>query len=113
MAKSLRKPRRIVPLEDFLSMAKDLEYFQGTGEMLYEVIGSEGDELIFISADGKKGPLQGMDLRKIYQAYHELQDFSSVNVSKYIAPRWHSAAKGLLIQCQMLVRSPKKSQKSI
>ncbi len=105
MAKSLRKSGPLVQLDDFLIRAKELEYFQGAGETLYEVIGSEEDELIFVAVKGKR-KLQGIDLREVYNAYVELNEFTSNKIGRYVAPRNFAVAKGLLLQCKMLVYSP-------
>lgn len=59
------------------------------------------DKLLFIRLDGKSKKEWIMNLKEVYSAYIELEDFATVNFKTFV-PITHSPASGLLLHLGML-----------
>jgi len=61
----------------------------------------ENDEMFFLRLDAKGNKEWPMNLKNVYQAYKELEDFATINFKPYV-PITHSPARGLLLHLGML-----------
>ncbi len=99
---SYTKTQPDISLDAFLKKITSVESFTSTGGKRYKVIGLDNKILKFCRLDGKKPEMPwSMNLEKLYEAYKQLDDFSTVNFKPFV-PRTHSPARGLLLYLQLL-----------
>lgn len=101
MAKAFQKVKPIISLSEFLDKAIKVNSFTSSNGRRYEVQRIENDEMFFIRLDAKSDEEWSMDLKEVYRAYKELEDFATVNFKPFV-PITHSPASGLLLHLGML-----------
>jgi len=101
MAKTFQKVSPIISLPEFLDMARKVKSFTSSNGRRYEVHRIENDELFFLRLDAKSTVEWSMNLKEVYRAYNELEDFSTVNFKPFV-PITHSPARGILLHLGML-----------
>ncbi len=101
MKTSYQKSTELPGLAEFVTLACNLEYFQA-GDTLYEVLGSDEEELIYVPLDQKQ-PIQGINLHKLHAALIELPVLSGKDFSAYIRQSQQAVAKGILSQLGLLI----------
>ncbi len=101
MAKTFHKTIPIVPLLDFLDKARKVKSFTSSNGRRYEVQRIENDEMFFLRLDAKSEEEWSMNLKEVYRAYLELEDFATENFKPFV-PITHSPARGLLLHLGML-----------
>jgi len=91
-----------ITLEDFLKKVSAVKSFTSTSGKRYQVIKYDGQLLKFLRLDGRKPAMEwNLNIKKLYQAYSELTDFSTENFRPYV-PIQHSPARGLLLHLGLL-----------
>lgn len=101
MIKPFQKVIPIIPLQEFLEKARKVKSFTSSNGRRYEVQRIENDKIFFLRLDAKLVNEWSFDLKDVYRAYKELDDFKTVNFRPYVNLR-HSPARGLLIHLGML-----------
>jgi len=91
----------IISQEDFLNKARIVRGFTSSNGKRYMVDSVEGDEMNLIRLDAEWDGIWTMDLREVYYAYCELEDFQTKSFKNYV-PRCHSPARGLLLHLGLL-----------
>ncbi|PWS33369.1 hypothetical protein [Pedobacter paludis] len=95
------KKRANSSLEDFLTEAAQVKNFKSSTGRAYQVLDIVNHQMSFLRLDAKSDAPWVMDLKAVYRAYQELDDFETLNFKKYV-PRRHSPARGLLLHLQLL-----------
>lgn len=90
-----RKQLPVISYAEFISRAAEVQKFTSSKGRRYEVDGIMDDVLFFRRMDAG-GSDWDLDLRRLYAAYQELEDFSTENFRPYVARR-HSPGRGLLL----------------
>ena len=101
MSKAFQKTNPIVPLSEFLERAKNVKSFKSSNGRRYEVLRIENDEMYFIRLDAKSNKEWKMDLKDVYRAFKELEDFKTENLKPFV-PLKHSPARGLMLHLQFI-----------
>jgi len=101
MIKIFKKVKPLVSLSEFLEKAIKVKSFTSSNGKRYEVQRIENDEMFFLRSDAKSGKEWSMNLKEIYRAYKELEDFATINFKPYV-PITHSPARGLLLHLNLL-----------
>jgi len=101
MAKTFQKVKPIVPLSEFLENARKVKLFPSSSGRQYKVLRIENEEMFFLRLDAKSEEEWSMNLKEVYRAYQELEDFATVNFKPFV-PITHSPARGLLLHLGML-----------
>lgn len=101
MAKTFQKVKPLISLSAFLDKARNVKSFTSSNGRRYEVQRIENDEMYFLRLDAKSEEEWSMDLKKVYRAYKELEDFATINFKPFV-PITHSPARGLLLHLGML-----------
>jgi hypothetical protein len=101
MNKKFQKVKPIVTLSEFLNNARKVKSFTSSNGRRYEVQRIENEEMFFLRLDAKSEEEWSMNLKEVYRAYKELEDFATVNFKPYVNRR-HSPARGLLLHLGML-----------
>lgn len=101
MNKKFQRIEPIISLSEFLDKARKVKSFTSSNGRRYEVKRIENDEMFFLRLDAKSEEEWSMELKEVYRAYKELDDFATVNFKPYI-PIIHSPARGLLLHLRML-----------
>ncbi|MCG9911059.1 MAG: hypothetical protein MH137_07130 [Flavobacteriales bacterium] len=101
MNKTFQKVIPIITLSEFLEKARKVKSFTSSNGRRYEVQRIENDELFFLRLDAKSDEEWSMNLKEVYRAYEELDDFATVNFKPFV-PIAHSPARGLLLHLGML-----------
>jgi hypothetical protein len=95
-----RKALPLVSYPDFLSMVSAVKKFTSSQGKRYEVDGMAEGFLFFRRMDAG-GTDWDIDLKKLYQAYTELEAFATENFRPYVAQR-HSPGRGLLLHLGLI-----------
>jgi hypothetical protein len=90
-----------VTLEHFLRKAERVSHFTSSNGKRYKVVRLDNNIMTFQRLDAKKENEWDIDLRAVYQAYLELDNFDTVSFKPFV-PRRHSPARGLLLHLGML-----------
>ncbi|MCU0350560.1 MAG: hypothetical protein MUF43_06995 [Flavobacterium sp.] len=101
MNKKFQKVKPIFTLSEFLNNARKVKSFTSSNGRRYEVQRIENEEMFFLRLDAKSEEEWSMNLKEVYRAYKELEDFATVNFKPYVNRR-HSPARGLLLHLGML-----------
>jgi len=101
MLKTFRKVVPFITLNDFLSKASAVERFTSSHCRRYLVTGIEDDKILFRRLDAKERKGWSMNLKNVFKAYQELEDFATINFKPFV-PITHSPARGLLLHLGML-----------
>ena len=101
MPKKFYRVKPLVSLNDFLEKAKAVESFTSSNGRRYSVDSVIDDEMFFYRLDANENTIWKMDLKNLYRAYQELEDFATINFKPYV-PITHSPARGLLLHLGML-----------
>jgi hypothetical protein len=101
MARSFHKKQPIIPLSEFLEKACKVKLFSSSTGKRYKVVKIENDELSFVRLDANQQQIWQMNLKDLYQAYEELEDFATKNFKPFV-PITHSPGRGLLLHLQLL-----------
>jgi hypothetical protein len=101
MVKVFHKVKPILPLSEFLDKARKVKAFTSSNGRRYEVQRIENDEMFFLRLDAKSKEEWSMNLKVVYRAYKELEDFSTVNFKPFV-PITHSPARGLLLHLGLI-----------
>jgi hypothetical protein len=94
---------KILPLisyPDFLSRANTVKKFTSSRGRRYEV-DAVAEEVLFFRRMDAGGTDWDIDLKKLYQAYMELEEFATENFRPYVAQR-HSPGRGLLLHLGLI-----------
>jgi hypothetical protein len=102
MAKTYQKVKPNIPLSEFLDKAKKVKSFTSSNGRRYDVQRIENEVMHFLRLDAKSEKEWSMNLKEVYRAYKELDDFATVNFKPFV-PITHSPARGLLLHLGMLV----------
>jgi len=102
MNKKFQKTEPIISLSEFLDNARKVKSFTSSNGRRYGVQRIENEELFFLRLDAKSEEECSMNLKKVYRAYKELEDFATVNFKPFV-PITHSHARGLLLHLRMLI----------
>lgn len=98
---AFQKLKPIISLLKFIQKAKSVEVFKSSNGKMYQVIRIENDEMYFFRLDAKSEKEWSMNLKEVYRAYKELEDFKTINFKPYV-PITHSPARGLLLHLGFL-----------
>jgi len=91
----------IIPYPEFLArVAKETHFTSSLGKR-YLITGLIGEVLHIERQDANTDIDWDIDLKKLYQAYTELEDFATENFRPYV-PRRHSPARGLLLRLELI-----------
>ena len=101
MAKTFNKLQTEISLPDFLDKSFSVKSFASSSGKRYKVLRVENDEMFFIRLDAKSKEEWKMNLKQVYNAFKELDDFSIANFKRFVSLT-HSPARGLLIHLRML-----------
>jgi len=101
MPKTFHKTKPNISLSDFLARAKTIKKFNSTGGKRYLVTKVDGDIMHFNRLDANEEINWTMNLKNVYKAYRELEDFATINFKPFV-PITHSPARGLLLHLRML-----------
>lgn len=101
MAQAFQKVQPLIPLSEFLQRVSKVKSFTSSNGRRYEVQRIENDEMFFLRLDAKSDKEWSMNLKEVFRAYKELEDFATVNFKSYVNRR-HSPARGLLLYLGML-----------
>ena len=101
MAKTFKKVKPIVSLSEFLDNARKVKSFTSSNGRRYEVQRIENEEMFFLRLDAKSEEEWSMNLKEVYRAYKELEDFATVNFKPFV-PITHSPARGLLLYLRLI-----------
>jgi hypothetical protein len=101
MAKVFRKIEPIISLSDFLKRATQVKSFTSSTGKRYKVTKIENNVMWFLRLDAKADTPWDMDLKGVYQAYVELNNYDTENFRPYVNRR-HSPARGLLLHLGLL-----------
>ena len=101
MAKTFHKTKPTVSLTNFLERANAVKGFTSSRGQRYKVLRIENGKMFFLRLDAKGNKEWQMNLKNVYQAYQELDDFATINFKPYV-PITHSPARGLLLYLKML-----------
>lgn len=101
MPKKFQKTTPHFTLSAFLAKAHKVNRFNSSTGREYKVTRIENDEMYFIRLDAKSEKEWSMNLKEVYRAYQELEDFATVNFKPFV-PITHSPARGLLLHLGML-----------
>ena len=101
MNKKFQRTEPIISLSDFLDKARKVKSFTSSNGRRYEVQRIENDEMFFLRLDAKSEEEWSMNLKEVYRAFKELEDFATVNFKPFV-PITHSPARGLLLNLGML-----------
>jgi hypothetical protein len=101
MPKQFHRVKPLVSLNDFLTKAKTVESFTSSTGRRYSVDSVIDDAMYFYRLDADENTIWKMDLKNLYRAYQELEDFATINFKPYV-PITHSPARGLLLHLEML-----------
>lgn len=98
--KTYQKILPLISYADFAEQIKQVKTFYSSQGRRYESDGVVNDVLFFrrMSAGGSDWDI---DLKKLYQAYVELENFATENFRPYVAQR-HSPGRGLLIHLDLI-----------
>lgn len=92
------KTNPTIEFEQFISLVKGLKAFKSKTGKIYKVISLDGSLLSFLRETGEEWQ---MDLRKVHQAYIELQRFKTIDFKPYV-PRRQSPGLGVLLSIGLL-----------
>ena len=101
MTKTFHKYKPLIPLDQFLTMAQEVERFTSTSGKRYIVTKVDQNEMFFLRLDAKGKKEWSMNLLKIYEAYSLLDDFATANFKPFV-PIVHSPARGLLFYLELI-----------
>jgi hypothetical protein len=101
MIKSIHKVKPVASLNEFLENARAVESFTSSNGRRYLVTGIEDDKMLFRRLDAKESKEWSMNLKNVFKAYQELEDFATINFKPFV-PITHSPARGLLLHLGML-----------
>lgn len=94
------KQHPVISYSEFLNKLKDLKRFSSSSGKRYEVDAVSNEIIYFLRLDANNSHWK-IDLRKLYLAYTELEDFNTENFKPYLS-RTHSPGRGLLIKLNLL-----------
>lgn len=101
MAKKFQKTKPVITLSNFLEKASRVKSFASSNGKRYQVERIENDIIYFLRLDAKKEKVWSMNLKEVYRAYDEIEDFATINFKSYV-PITHSPARGLLLNLGLL-----------
>jgi hypothetical protein len=90
----------IITLSTFLQRTASVTKFTSSTGRRYKVTKVFDNVIVFRRLDAKNLPWD-IDLRQLYKAYVELDDYATENFRKYI-PRRHSPGRGLLLHLKLI-----------
>lgn len=96
MRKKFQKKKPIISESDFLEKASKIKSFKSSNGRRYQVQRIENNDMFFLRLDAKSEKQWRMNLKEVYRAYKELEDFATINFKPFV-PITHSPARGLLI----------------
>jgi len=102
MSKKYNKSCPIISLSEFLDNSKKVKSFTSSNGRRYEVLGIENELMFFSRLDANSEKVWSMNLKEVYRAYNELEDFATINFKPFVLIT-HSPARGLLLHLGMLV----------
>jgi DNA recombination protein RmuC len=97
MAKSFQKVKPIIPLSEFLDKARKVKSFTSSNGRRYEVQRIENEEMFFLRLDAKSEEEWSMNLKEVYRAYKELEDFATVNFKPFV-PYYTFTCKRIVVE---------------
>jgi hypothetical protein len=93
----------IVPFSKFMVQAARVREFAGQAGTAYSVDRIEGNTLCFRRLHAKnKERIQRLDLRELYRALRELDDFATKNFRDFI-PGTHSPGRAFLVHLGLII----------
>lgn len=95
-----RKQLPEIPYSEFISRAGKVKKFTSSQGKRYEVDRLWDDVLFFKRIDAG-GTAWDIDLKKLYEAYLALEEFSTENFRPFVAQR-HSPGRGLLLHLGLI-----------
>jgi hypothetical protein len=96
-----QKTLPLVSYPEFMDMvSKETHYTSSSGKR-YQVSGIIDEVLFIVRLDANINTDWDIDLKMLYQAYSELDDFATKNFRPYV-PRRHSPARGLLLRLGLI-----------
>lgn len=101
MNNKFQKTEQIISFSDFLSKAENIKLFRSSNGKRYQVTKIENNIMWFLRLDAKADKPWDLDLKSVYQAYLELDNFDTKNFQPYVNRR-HSPARGLLLELGLL-----------
>jgi hypothetical protein len=101
MVATYQKTNPTVSISDFLERVNIVKGFTSSRGQRYKVLKIENGEMFFLRLDAKGNKEWQMNLKNVYLAYKELEDYSTINFKPYV-PITHSPARGLLLHLGML-----------
>ncbi|MFD0795486.1 hypothetical protein ACFQZX_17825 [Mucilaginibacter litoreus] len=96
-----KKNLPLITYTDFLARVALETHFTSAKGRRYEIQGIIDEVLIIVRLDANTDFEWDIDLKKLYQAYTELDDFATENFRPYV-PRRHAPARGLLLRLGLI-----------
>lgn len=101
MGKIFQKIRPNISETEFLQKASQITKFTSSSGKNYAVLEITGVIMSFKRLDAKSDKPWKMNLKDLYRAYKELNDFRTINFKQYV-PITHSPGRGLLIHLGLI-----------
>ena len=79
MNNKFQKAKPTISLSEFLSKANNVSLFSSSTGKVYDVLGIEDNEMIFIRMSANQSINWRMNLMEVYKAYINLEDFATSN----------------------------------
>jgi hypothetical protein len=96
-----QKTLPLVSYLEFLDMVSKETHHTSSSGKRYHVSGIMDEVLFIVRLDACTDMDWDIDLKKLYQAYRELDDFATENFRPYV-PRRYSPARGLLLRLGLI-----------
>ncbi|QKJ30295.1 hypothetical protein HQ865_11150 [Mucilaginibacter mali] len=91
----------VISYTDFTEKARSVTSYTSSSGKRYKVMGFEGDVMLICRLDASSNMNWEIPLWKVYEAYVQLDDFSTKSFKQYL-PRRQSPSRGLLLHLQLL-----------
>jgi hypothetical protein len=96
-----QKTLPLVSYPEFLDMVSKETHYTSSNGKRYQVSCIVDEVLFIVRLDANTDIDWDIDLKKLYLAYTELDDFATENFRPYV-PRRHSPARGLLLRLGLI-----------
>jgi hypothetical protein len=96
-----RKKLPLITYPEFLERVKNETHFTSSHGKRYLVTALRDEVLHIERQDANRDIDWDIDLKQLYNAYSELEDFATENFRPYV-PRRHSPSRGLLLRLGLI-----------
>jgi len=95
------KKQPVISYTDFVEKARSVTGYTSSSGKRYEVMGFEGDVMLICRLDANTNVNWEIPLWKVYEAYTQLNDFSTKSFKPYL-PHRQSPSRGLLLHLELI-----------